>query len=67
MVTIEDYVDAFEKDALTQTVMLYVESVKNGRRFLERLSSRRQKKAHRSLKAGRVMPEIRPQPVIPAP
>ena len=35
MVTIEDYVDAFEKDALTQTVMLYVESVKNGRRFLE--------------------------------
>ncbi len=35
MVTIEDYVDAFEKDALTQTVMLYVESVKNGRRVLE--------------------------------
>jgi acyl-CoA synthetase (NDP forming) len=35
MVTIEDYVDAFEKDAVTQTVMLYVESVKNGRRFLE--------------------------------
>lgn len=35
MVTIEDYVDAFEKDSLTQTVMLYVESVKNGRRFLE--------------------------------
>ena len=35
MVTIEDYVDAFEKDAATQTVMLYVESVKNGRRFLE--------------------------------
>jgi acyl-CoA synthetase (NDP forming) len=35
MVTIEDYVDAFEKDSLTQTVMLYVESVKNGRRFLD--------------------------------
>jgi acyl-CoA synthetase (NDP forming) len=35
MVTIEDYVDAFEKDSLTQTVMLYVESVKNGGRFLE--------------------------------
>ncbi len=33
MITIEDYLDAFETDSLTRTVMLYVESVKNGRRF----------------------------------
>jgi acyl-CoA synthetase (NDP forming) len=35
MITIEDYVEAFENDPLTRTVMLYVESVKNGRRFFE--------------------------------
>ncbi|MFP3999130.1 MAG: acetate--CoA ligase family protein [Desulfobacterales bacterium] len=35
MITIEDYLDGFEVDSLTQTVMLYVESVKNGRRFYE--------------------------------
>jgi acyl-CoA synthetase (NDP forming) len=35
MITIEDYLDAFEEDPLTRTVMLYIESVKNGRRFLE--------------------------------
>ncbi|MFW6334660.1 MAG: acetate--CoA ligase family protein [Desulfosalsimonas sp.] len=35
MITIEDYLDAFEEDSLTGTVMLYVESVKNGRRFYE--------------------------------
>lgn len=35
MLTIEDYLDGFELDRLTQTVMLYVESVKNGRRFFE--------------------------------
>ncbi|MCF8096007.1 MAG: acetate--CoA ligase family protein, partial [Desulfobacteraceae bacterium] len=35
MITIEDYLDAFEVDSLTRTVMLYVESVKNGRRFYE--------------------------------
>jgi acyl-CoA synthetase (NDP forming) len=33
MITIEDFLDAFETDSLTRTVMLYVESVKNGRRF----------------------------------
>ena len=33
--TIEDYLDAFEADDLTQTVLLYVESVKNGPRFFE--------------------------------
>lgn len=35
MITIEDYLEAFEADLLTETVMLYVESVKNHRRFFE--------------------------------
>jgi acyl-CoA synthetase (NDP forming) len=35
MITIEDYLDAFETDPLTRTVILYVESTKNGRRFFE--------------------------------
>jgi acyl-CoA synthetase (NDP forming) len=35
MITIEDYLDAFEVDPLTETVMLYIESVKNGRRFFK--------------------------------
>ena len=35
MMTIEDYLDGFEVDDLTRTVILYVESVKNGRRFFD--------------------------------
>jgi acyl-CoA synthetase (NDP forming) len=35
MVAIEDYLDAFETDELTRTVLLYIESVKNGHRFYE--------------------------------
>ncbi len=35
MITIEDYLDGFEVDPLTRIVMLYIESVKNGRRFFE--------------------------------
>lgn len=35
MMTIEDYLDGFEVDSVTRTVILYVESVKNGRRFFE--------------------------------
>jgi acyl-CoA synthetase (NDP forming) len=35
MTTIEDFLEAFESDDLTKTVMLYIESVKNGRRFYE--------------------------------
>jgi acyl-CoA synthetase (NDP forming) len=34
MITMEDYLEAFEVDELTQTVILYVESLKNSRRFL---------------------------------
>lgn len=33
MVTIEDYMESFEQDELTRTVLLYLESVKDGRRF----------------------------------
>ena len=35
MMTIEDYLDGLEVDTLTRTAVLYVESVKNGRRFFE--------------------------------
>jgi len=35
MITIEDYMEGFEVDDLTRTVMLYVESFKQGRRFFE--------------------------------
>jgi len=35
MITIEDYLEGFAVDRLTQTVLLYVESVKDGRRFFE--------------------------------
>ena len=35
MISIEDGMEAFELDGLTKTVVLYLESVKNGRRFYE--------------------------------
>ncbi len=35
MITIEDFMEAFEQDDLTRTVVLYLESIKNGRRFVE--------------------------------
>ncbi len=35
MLTIEDFIAGLEDDDLTRTVMLYIESVKNGRRFFE--------------------------------
>lgn len=35
MITIEDYMEGFEIDELTRIVVLYLESVKNGRRFYE--------------------------------
>ncbi|MFH2131959.1 MAG: acetate--CoA ligase family protein [bacterium] len=35
MVTIPDYLDAFEVDPLTRIVMLYIESIRDGRRFFE--------------------------------
>ena len=53
MITIEDYIDAFETDDLTRTVMLYVESVKNGRRFFESAGRVGKKKPIVLLKGGR--------------
>jgi acyl-CoA synthetase (NDP forming) len=35
MITVEDYLEFLGTDHLTRTIMLYVESVKNGRRFFE--------------------------------
>ncbi len=52
MLTVEDYVDAFEIDTLTHTVMLYIESVKNGRRFLESCKRVSRKKPIVLLKGG---------------
>ena len=53
MMTIEDYLDGFEVDTLTRTVILYVESVKNGRRFFESARRVGQKKPIVLLKGGR--------------
>ncbi len=53
MVTIEDYMEAFEVDELTKTVVLYIESVKNGRRFLESARRLSGKKPVVVLKGGR--------------
>jgi acyl-CoA synthetase (NDP forming) len=47
MVAIEDFMEAFEVDELTRTVLLYLESVKDGKRFFE--SARR---------VGRIKPVI---------
>jgi len=53
MMTIEDYLDGFEVDTLTRTVILYVESVKNGRRFFESACRVGRKKPIVLLKGGR--------------
>ncbi len=52
MITIEDYLDTFEADPLTETVMLYIESVKNGRRFFESARRVGRKKPIVLLKGG---------------
>jgi acyl-CoA synthetase (NDP forming) len=52
MVTIEDYLEGFEIDDVTQIVMLYIESVKNGKRFLESARRLSQKKPIVLLKGG---------------
>ncbi|MDO9229422.1 MAG: acetate--CoA ligase family protein [Syntrophales bacterium] len=53
MITIEDYMEAFEVDELTRTVVLYLESVKNGRRFFESARRVGKKKPVVMLKGGR--------------
>ena len=52
MLTIEDYLDGLNTDEETQTVMLYLESIKNGRRFFESSSRLSQKKPVILLKGG---------------
>jgi acyl-CoA synthetase (NDP forming) len=52
MMTIEDYLEGLEVDSLTRTVMLYVESVKNGRRFFESARRVGRKKPIVLLKGG---------------
>ncbi|BBO80066.1 acyl-CoA synthetase [Desulfosarcina ovata subsp. sediminis] len=52
MLTIEDYMEGFEVDPLTETVMLYIESVKNGRRFFESARRVSRKKPIVLLKGG---------------
>ncbi len=53
MTTVEDFLNAFERDTLTGTVMLYIESVKNGRRFMEAARRVGKKKPIVLLKGGR--------------
>ncbi len=53
MVTIEDYMEVFEHDELTRTVVLYIESIKDGRRFFESASRVSKKKPVVVLKGGR--------------
>ncbi len=53
MVTIEDYMEAFEIDALTKTVVLYIESVKDGSRFFKSAARVSRQKPVVVLKGGR--------------
>jgi acyl-CoA synthetase (NDP forming) len=53
MVTLEDYMEAFEADELTRTVVLYIESVKDGARFFNSARRVSQKKPVVVLKGGR--------------
>jgi acyl-CoA synthetase (NDP forming) len=52
MVTIPDYLDAFEVDPLTRIVMLYMESIRDGRRFFESAARVSRKKPIVLLKGG---------------
>lgn len=53
MVTKEDFLETFEHDDLTRTIMLYVESLKNGRRFFDTARRVSQAKPIILLKGGR--------------
>ncbi|MGZ3578219.1 MAG: acetate--CoA ligase family protein [Syntrophales bacterium] len=53
MITIEDYIEFFETDDMTKTVVLYVESLKDGRRFFESTKRVSRKKPVLMLKGGR--------------
>ncbi|MGB5217015.1 MAG: acetate--CoA ligase family protein [Smithella sp.] len=53
MITIEDAMEGFEVDEKTKTVVLYIESLKNGRRFFESAKRVGKKKPVIILKGGR--------------
>ncbi len=53
MVAIEDFMEAFEVDKETKTVLLYLESVKDGKRFFESARRVGRKKPVIILKGGR--------------
>ena len=53
MVTVEDFMEGFEVDELTRTVLFYIESVKDGRRFYESARRVGRKKPVILLKGGR--------------
>ncbi|MEA2060844.1 MAG: acetate--CoA ligase family protein [Thermodesulfobacteriota bacterium] len=53
MVTIEDYMEVFEHDKKTSTVVLYLESVKDGQRFFRSASRVSSQKPVVVLKGGR--------------
>lgn len=52
MITVEDFLDGFEYDDLTRIVLLYVEGVKDGRRFFESARRLTRKKPIVLLKGG---------------
>ena len=59
MVTIEDYMESFEIDDLTRTVVLYIESVKDGSRFFKSASRVSMQKPVVVLKGGRTRMGVR--------
>jgi len=59
VVTIEDHLEAFESDEKTKTVVMYVESVKAGKRFMKQAAGVSRKKPIIVLKGGRTAPGSR--------
>ncbi len=55
MITVEDYLEGFEVDELTRTVVLYIESIKNGRRFFRSARRVSRKKPIMLLKGGQTL------------
>ncbi|MEN6463741.1 MAG: acetate--CoA ligase family protein [Syntrophaceae bacterium] len=53
MITIEDYLAGYEKDEMTRAVVLYLESIKDGKRFIEQATGVSRKKPIIMLKGGR--------------
>ncbi len=53
MVGMEDYIEAFKEDVKTRALLLYIENVKNGKRFLKSAAEVSRKKPIVVLKGGR--------------